>query len=181
MNTQILIQYGVELIVLIIAGFILFKIQSKKPKLVSYLTNISFFELPGPPPFSVGTHTIIIQNNGRGKAEEIEVGHSQLPFVKVIPDIQFRIEDTPQGGKIIKFPNLLHKQKINISYLYTHTSNPTVYLPTFVKSKEVDAKVIQTFLSPIYPKWIQYVAGISMLLGLVFLINLIVELVKNII
>lgn len=159
----------------------LHKIKTRKPNLVTYLTNISFFHLPGPPPFSVGTHTIIIQNMGRGKAEEIEICHNQLAFINVFPDIQYQIEETPQGSSILKFNNLLPKERIIISYLYTHTQNPSVFLPTYVKSKEANARLIKTIHTPIYPKWLQYLAVILMLLGSIFLLNLIYELIKLII
>lgn len=181
MNWQNLLQYVVEGIVLFIVGLFLYKIKTKKPNLVNYITNISFFHIPGQPPISVGTHTITIQNMGRGKAEEIEVHHNQLPFINVFPDIQFQIEETPQGGKILKFNNLLPKKKIIISYLYTYTQNPTVFLPTYVKSKEANAKLIKTIHTPIYPKWLQYLAAILMLLGSIFLLNLTYELIKLII
>ena len=81
MTTQTLIQYGLELAVLLIAGIIMHLIQTRKPNLVSYLTNISFFPIPGQQPQTLGTHTIIIQNNGRGTAEDIEVCHDQLPYI----------------------------------------------------------------------------------------------------
>jgi hypothetical protein len=178
MVIYILIQYGVELVVLIIAGTVLYKLQTKKPKLVSYMTNISSFQLPGPPPATVGTHTIIVQNNGRGAAEDIDVCHRQLPLIKVNPDIRYQIEDTPQGGKIIRFERLLPKQMIIISYLYINTDNPTIFLPEYIKSKQVDAKVIQTFPSPIYSKKYRYAAAILMLMGSIFLLNILVELGK---
>ena len=178
MTTQQIIQYGLELLVLISAGYVLYKIQTKKPNLVSYLTNISSFLLPGPPLMKIGTHTIIVQNNGRGVAEEVEVCHQQLPLINVFPDIRYEIEDTPQGGKLLRFERLLSKQKVIISYLYLSTDNPTVFLPVYTKSKEVDAKVIQTFHSPVYSKKIQYTAGGLMLFGSIFLLNLLIELVK---
>jgi len=178
MTKQLFIQYGIELCITILAGFILYKIQTKKPKLVSYLTNIASFFLPGPPPLTVGTHTITIQNNGRGAAEDIEVCHSQLPFFNVFPDTRYEVEDTPQGSKIIKFERLLPKQMITISYLYINTPNSTVYLPLYARSKEMNAKIIRTFHSPIYPKKLQYAVGILLLLGSIFLLNLLYELSK---
>ena len=178
MTTQTLFQYGIELVVLIVAGIVLYKIQTKRPSLVSYLTNISSFFLPGPPPFTIGTHTIIVQNNGRGTAEDVEVCHNQLPLINVFPDIRYSVEDTPQGGKIIRFDRLLPKHKIVISYLYVNIQNPTVYLPVYTKSKEMEAKVIQTFHSPVYSKVLQVVVAVLFLLGSMFLVNLLYELIK---
>ena len=178
MNKQLFMQYGIELFITILAGLILYKIQTKKPKLVSYLTNITSFFLPGPPPLTVGTHSITIQNNGRGVAEDIEVCHSQLPLINVFPDTRYNVEETPQGSKIIKFERLLPKQMITISYLYINAPNSTLFFPMYAKSKEMNAKIIRTFHSPVYSKKLQYAVVILLFSGSMFLLNLIYELLK---
>jgi len=178
MDSQIYIQYVIEFFVILLSGIILLRIQTRRPNLVSYLTNISNFIVPGQPPLQIGTHSITIQNMGRGKAEGIEVCHNQLPLFNIFPDIQYEVEPTPQGGKIIKFNDLLPKSKLIISYLYVNAENPTQYLPTYVKSKEATARVISIIHTPVYPKWTKCLAGILMMLGSIFLLNVIVEGIK---
>jgi len=115
---------------------------------------------------------------GKAKAEEIEVYHNALPFYNVFPDTQCRVEDTQHGGKVMKFDSLLPKSSIIISYFYVVAPNMPNFLPQYVKSKEGYAKEIQTINTPIFPKWIQFLAGILMALGVVFILNLIYELIK---
>lgn len=172
------ITYLIEFIITIFAGKIVYELNQKKPRLVNYLTNVSFFDIPGQTPIKVGTHTITIQNMGKGKAEEIEVCHDALPFINVFPNIQYNIEETPQHGKILKFRDLMAKSSILISYFYVIRPDNPNFLPQYVKSKEGYAKFIKTIHTPIFSKWIQFLAGILMALGVVFILNLIYELIK---
>lgn len=166
-------------VVLLLVGFVLYKIQTKKPKLISYLINASIFSLPGTQR-RLGTHSITIQNTGRGKAESVEVYHNALPLIDVIPDSHcYELDSTPQGSQIIKFNNLLSKDKITIAYLYEIVPNMPNYLPFEVKSKEGKARIIQTIPTPVYSKWIQFLSGALMLLGAMFIVYLIYELILH--
>jgi len=176
------IAYVIEFIIAIVAGKVLIEWSQKKPKLVRYITNVSYFDIPvnqpGQTPLRVGTHTITIQNMGKAKAEEIEVYHNALPLYNVFPDTQCREEDTQQG-KVLKFDSLLPKSSMIISYFYLVVPNMPNYLPIYVKSKEGYANEIQTIHTPIFPKWIRYLTGILIALGVVFILNIIYELIKN--
>lgn len=175
------IQLIVEGIISFIVLVLIHRWNSRKPRLIYYITNMSKFTLPGPPSSIVGTHTIMIQNLSKLKAEEIEICHtSATQYFEVYPDIPHTIDTTPQGGQIIKFRDLPPKNSIIISYLYVFTLGSPSYLPQYVRSKDRYVKEIKAITSPLYPKWMNVVAGIFMFLGFVFLINLIYELIKAI-
>lgn len=175
-------QFIYEGIISFIVLYIIYKMKTRKPRLIYYLTNMASFLLSGRTPMVIGTHTIMIQNTSKIRAEEIEVCHtSAQQYFQVYPDVPHEIITTPQGGQIIKFRDLTGKNTITISYLYVLTSDSPSYLPQYARSKDGFIKEISTIHSPIFPKWVNFILITLMFLGFVFLINLIVELIKIII
>ena len=61
MSKQVIMQNLLELAVLLISGYFLYKYQTRKPNLVSYMTNVSIFPLPGPPPVqALGSRAVFV-------------------------------------------------------------------------------------------------------------------------
>ena len=170
--------YVVEGFIMLVVGYLLHKLTSKKSKLVYYLTNTAIFNLSTYQPSVIGTHTITIQNMGNGIAEDVEICHGDIPYINVTPNLNYEIKETPQGGKIIYFSELAPKSSIVISYLYLFQNDSLKYLPLYVKSKEGYGKSINTMISPKYPKGVNYIAGFLMFSGLSFIIILIIEVIR---
>lgn len=172
-----------QLIVQGVIGFLILylihRINTRKPQLAYYITNMAQFTIAGRTPKMIGTHTIMIQNSSGVKAEEIEICHTSAPkYFNVYPDIPWTSEETEQGGQIIKFKDLPAKDRIIISYLYFITPNFPSYLPKYVRSKDRYMRHMQSIPTPVYAAWIKVVAGTLMFLGFVFVLNLLYELIK---
>jgi len=161
--------------------YLIYRINTRKPQLAYYITNMAQFTMAGSPPTTIGTHTIMIQNSSGVKAEEIEICHTSAPtYFNVYPDIPWTSEDTGQGGQIIKFRDLPAKNRIIISYLYFITPNFPSYLPQYVRSKVGYVTQMQSIPTPVYAMWIKVVSYILGFLGFVFVLNLLYELIKMI-
>lgn len=161
--------------------YLIYRINSRKPQLAYYITNMAQFTIAGKTPTTIGTHTIMIKNSSGVKAEEIEICHTSAPtYFNVYPDIAWTSEETQQGGQIIKFKDLPAKNSIIISYLYFITPNFPSYLPQYIRSKDGYVTQMQSITTPVYAKWINVVSYILAFLGFVFVLNLLYELIKMI-
>lgn len=173
------IPYIIEGAVLLLVYYIFHKVTSKKSNLMYYLTSGATFNLPRRPPLlEIGTHTITIKNFGKGKAEDIQICHGKVANIMVSPDVEYTIDPTPQGSEILKFAELAPKSSIVISYMYTVTPDVAKYFIKYVKSKDGEARSINTIVNPTYPKRYEVIVIILMLLGLSFLLILLYELIK---
>lgn len=172
------IPYIIEGAVLLLVYYIFHKVTYKKSNLMYYMTSGAFFNLPRRTSLTIGTHTITIKNFGKGRAEDIQICHSKVANIMVSPDVEYKIDPTPQGSEILKFAELAPKSSIVISYMYEVTQDAAKYLVKYVKSKDGEAGNFETIESPIYPKSYQVIAVILMLLGLSFLLILLYELIK---
>ena len=161
--------------------YLIYRINTRKPQLAYYVTNMAQFTLAGKSPVTIGTHTIMIQNSSGVKAEDIEICHTSAPtYFNVYPDIPWTSEETEQGGQIIKFRDLPAKNRITISYLYIITPNFPSYLPQYVRSKDGYVIHMQSIPTPVYATWIKVVSYILGFLGFVFVLNFLYGLIKMI-
>lgn len=172
------IPYIIEGAVLLLVYYIYHKLTSKKSNLMYYLTSGAIIDYPGLQSIKMGTHTITIKNFGKGRAEDIQICHGKVGKISVDPDLDYKIDTTPQGSEILKFAELTPKSSIVISYMYKVTEDAAKYLIKYVKSKDGEASNIQTIQQPVYPKIYQVIAAILMLSGLAFLLILLYELIK---
>lgn len=173
------LQLIIEGVIGFLVLYLIYRINTRKPQLAYYITNMAQFTIAGKTPTMIGTHTIMIQNSSGVKAEEIEICHTSAPkYFNVYPDIPWTSEETEQGGQIIKFKDLPAKNKITISYLYFITPNFPSYLPQYVRSKDRYIRQMQSIPTPVYAMWVKVVSYILAFLGFVFLLNLLYELIK---
>lgn len=154
-------KYSSELIagfISLVVGYFLHKATSQRPKVVSYLSNVSEFVVQSTPPapnIPIHTHSITIQNIGNSTAHKIIVGHLiNIQNFRVFPNIPFTNEVTPQGAWVLRFESLAPRQFITISYLYFP---PVTFhsINQFVRFDEGEAKIIQVAPFQVRPKvWI---------------------------
>ena len=162
-----------------IFGILLEKFKEKKPKLIYYLSSLSDFSIPsnqaGQQNTHINTHNVVVQNDGRSSAKNVEIAHHPLTstnfWYKVNPDIAYSIDKTPQGGLIIRIPSLLPKQALTISYLYTYPFQIN-QIHNYVKSDEVAGEAISILYVRQTPKWAARALIFFGILGLVYLVQI---------
>lgn len=181
----------ISAILAFVGGILLTNYQNRKPRLISFFTNMSDFHIPsnqaGQPNLTIYTHTIVVQNTGKASANNVEVVHRNVGLQnywhKVTPDVVFQQDRTPDGGLILRFPSLLPKQAVTISYLYTYPFHVDA-IHNYVKSNEVAANVTAIFFVPQTPQWLAKLLLWLALFGLIYLIQLFsngfVILIRNI-
>ncbi len=167
-------------ILAIFVGVFIDRYFKEKPYLMTYLGHASVFntKTPDGKDMKVHTHAVVIQNLGRKPSKNVKIGHNILPpSFSVNPPSEYHINHLPDGTKEIHFPKVTPKERIFINYLYFP---PVVWqnINTYIKSDEGPAKRVNMQLTPIYPKIIRLLSVILFLMGLVFSIYLIAQLIE---
>ena len=164
-----------------IVGILLEKYTNKKPNISYFILNSSQFNLPaqaGNQSSKVFTHSIVIQNNGKAPATNIEVVHFNLNPAPVLfiyqisPDGQYTEDKTQNGGLILRFPSLLPSHQIAISvplYSYPYGTNN---IHNYVKSTEVFGYPISILTVRHTPKWLQLMILWLSLFGFIYALEL---------
>lgn len=150
-----------------------------KPYLMTYLGHASALntKTPDGKELRVHTHALVIQNLGRKPSKNVRIGHNVFPSFSIYPSNEYHINELPDGTKEIHFPIVTPKEKIFINYLYFP---PIIWknINTYIRSDEGPAKRVNMQLTPIYPKIIRILSVILFLMGLVFSIYLIAQLIE---
>ena len=142
-----------------------------RPVLISYFGHVaSFIRNPeGGNPFHVNTHTVVLRNTGRRNATNVRLHHINLPDFNIWPSIVFYVDQLPDGSKDIVIPNIVPNEEITISYLYFP---PLTFaqVNAGIKSDQGFAHQIKVLLQRQFPGWLNIIATILMLIGLVTVI-----------
>jgi hypothetical protein len=102
-----------------IVGAAIKHVLDSKPNVVAFLGHVSGIALQRDSgPLVVGTHSVVVRNAGRKAASDVRVGHNILPDFQVFPDVHYIVETLPNGSKEIRFPQLVPKKQVTITYLY---------------------------------------------------------------
>lgn len=156
-------------------GALLNRATERRPKLITHLGHVSAHRVPQQDGtfVDVFTHSVVLRNTGRKPAANVRISHDTLPNYNVFPQINCYTENLPDGGSDIVIPKLVPGQLITISYLYFP---PITWRNTnvSVRSDEGFAKEINVLPTKQYPKWLNFVAAVLMLIGLSSLLYLIV-------
>ncbi len=101
----------------------------------------------------VNTHSVVFRNAGRKTANNVRLGHNILPDFQVSPDTEYTVADLPGGGKEIRFPKLVPKKQVTITYLYFP---PLTWdqVHTHVESDEGPVKVLNVLPTVQLPRWV---------------------------
>ncbi len=123
----------------------------------------------------INTHAVVIRNTGNKTATNVRISHNILPDIKIYPDTDYQINDLPSGGRELVIPRITPKKEFAISYLYFP---PVTYdqIRSNVESDTGPAKIVNVRLQQIFPRWVNFLVGSSMLLGLIAFIYITIEL-----
>jgi hypothetical protein len=140
-------------IITLLLGAIVRHYTERRAKVISYLGHVSSFTLQNDQRTPVFTHSVIVRNAGKKAAQNVRLGHNILPRnMTILPKVQYRIEESPEGASEIVVPILVPKEQITISYLYFP---PVTWdqVNTYTKFDEGLAKIINVIPMPQPPKW----------------------------
>jgi hypothetical protein len=102
-----------------VAGAVAKHLSEAKPDVVAFLQHASGIHLPNAqPPGAIGTHTVVLANNGRKPATNVRLGHNTLPAFAIYPGIQYTVSTLPGGQQEIQIPSLVPKKQLTITYMY---------------------------------------------------------------
>ena len=145
-----------------------------RPRVTTYLGHTSAHRIPlqDGSSLDVYTHSIVLKNSGRKAAQNVRISHTTLPNYNVFPQVNFHVEELPDGGSDIVIPTLVPGEQITVSYLY---HPPTIWrdINASVKSDEGFAKVLNVLPMVQHSKWFNALMAALMLVGLSTLLYLI--------
>lgn len=165
-------------IIAVLIGASLNQYFRQKEKLIAFYGHIASHAvnsvIEGKEITHINTHAIIIRNNGNKAATNVRVLHNGLPDFKIYPDTDYEINELPSGGKEIVIPRIIPKKEYTISYLYYP---PLTYnqISSSIESDNSLAKIVNVQLQRIFPTWVNFLVGASMLLGLILFLYMVLE------
>ena len=140
-----------KLIAPVITAIVIFLIKrflEYRPKLVTYLVHASAHPLNDEHGTIVNTHSIVVRNAGKKTANNVRIGHEDLPkSYQMYPQLTHDIVNGQNKSAEIVIPTLVPNEQVNISYLYFP---PTSWreINSYCKSDEVNARNINIVPSP---------------------------------
>ena len=156
---------------------------SERPKLIAYYGHVASHafnsEVEGKQVTQINTHAVVIRNNGNKTATNVRISHNVLPDFKIYPETEYQINDLPSGGRELVIPRITPKREYTISYLYFP---PVTYsqIKSFIDSDTGAAKIVNVRLQQIFPRWVNFLVGSSMLLGLIAFLYIAYEVVRHV-
>lgn len=166
-------------IIAIFVGAALNRFLNERPRLIAYYGHVASHsfnntEVEGQKVTHINTHAVVIRNNGNKTATNVRISHNVLPDFKIYPVTDYQVNDLASGGKEIVIPRVSPKREYTISYLYFP---PVTYdrINSYIESDTGSAKVVNVRLQQIFPRWINFLVGSSMLLGLITFIYILYE------
>jgi hypothetical protein len=147
-----------------------------RPRLVTYYGHVAAFSVDQPagqPPLTVHTHSVVLRNTGRRSATDVRIRHQPLqrfPHFVIWPQLQHHVEDLPGGGgREIVIPILVPNEEITISYLYFPPTT-VVQVHAGIRSAEGFARGIPVLLQRQFPRWVNRVSWIVLMIGVMTII-----------
>jgi hypothetical protein len=114
------------------------------------------------------TRTLVVSNNGRATAEEVEIVFAFKPALYQIYPLRQIVESTLQNGAFsIRTPHLGPKERFYLEML-TVGRVPGTELPNVigVRSKAGDAREVPIMPLRVFPNWIARAYFVLMMIGL---------------
>ena len=119
------------------------------------------------PPFHVKAGHIVIQNEGRKTAKQVQLASSPAPppagYV-LLPPLDHSVRTGPQGEWIIEIPFIGPRETVILQML----NGPMI---DSIRSEDGPAKYVQVMYQRVYPVWVKAFVAILMLAGLVALLG----------
>lgn len=157
------------------------KYLSERERLIAYYGHVASHTfnsvVEGREVNQINTHAVVIRNNGKKTATNVRITHNVLPSIKIYPDTDYQVNDLPSGGKELVIPRITPKKEYTISYLYYP---PVTYnqIRSVIESDAGPAKVVNVRLQQIFPRWVNFLVGSSMILGLIAFIYIVIEIAR---
>jgi hypothetical protein len=151
-----------------------------RPRLVTYYGHVAAFSVDQPhgqPPLAVHTHSVVLRNTGRRSATDVRIRHQPLqrfPHFVIWPHLQHHVEDVPGGGREIVIPILVPNEEITISYLYFPPTT-VAHVHAGIRSAEGFARAIPVLLQRQFPRWVNRVAWLVVVVGVMTIIYLVLH------
>ncbi len=123
-----------------------------KPKLITYLVHS--FAIPtrnqlfNNTPLIIHTHSIVVRNSGKKTANNVRIGHSNLPDFQIYPNLIHEINRRPDNSGEILIPTLVPGEQVTIGYLY-YPPLTFQQVNTYCKADETSAKFLN--VTPMVP------------------------------
>ncbi len=147
---------------------------SSEIKLISYLGHVSAFILRDEKRTQVYTHAIVVRNAGKKTANNVRIGHNQLPpDFQIYPSVPHKVESIATGGSEILIEKLVPGEQITVSYLY---SPPLTWgqINSYTKSDEGFAEILNVVPTPQASKWVINLLWVLIGIGVIAIIYVIV-------
>ena len=144
--------------VTVVGTFLLARYFSERPSLIVYVVHSSTFNVnnapSNQPDAKVNAHSIVVRNQGRKAAHNVQIGHNVLPInYQVYPHVVHDVTKmSGEAGEIV-IPVLVPQEQVTIAYLYW----PPLVMPnihSYFKSDEGLANVINVIPTRQWPKWL---------------------------
>lgn len=120
----------------------------------------------------VFTHSLIVKNSGDRIINNIRIGHfvpqpinTISDCISVYPPEDYQIRKIDDVYEEIIFKSLAPKTEVTITYTYLPPITRDSF-NTYVKSDEGYAKFVNIILNKQYPKWINYIVLVFLIIGL---------------
>jgi hypothetical protein len=137
-----------------------------KPRLYVFSPNSTGFQLPAPEgsgqPIAIRAGQVIVQNGGRKSANKVQLMAQPGPLpwgYTIVPNINHQILSGPKGEWLMEIPYIGPREVVTVQIL----NGPNI---DTVRSLEGPAKVLDVIHQRLFPKWVNWVVGSLMLLGL---------------
>jgi hypothetical protein len=108
-----------------VAGGIVTWLFEGRPRLLSFVLGSSAVTLKPQlgqqgalQPLTVHSHTLVIRNRGRKAAQNVRIGHHNLPAFSIEPSLHYRVDTLPSGEMQIVFPVLPPRTQASVNYVY---------------------------------------------------------------
>ena len=138
-----------------------------KPRLIVFSPNSTNFQLDPPeagnPPMQIRAGQVIVQNNGRKSATAVQFVAEPgiLPWgYNISPPVDHSVRKGARGEWILELGFLGPGENITLQIL----NGPQI---ATVRAKEGAAKAVPVIHQRLFPRWVQVVVGLLMLVGAV--------------
>ena len=138
-----------------------------KPRLYVYSPSSTGFQLPPPQegsqPLAIRAGQVVVQNGGRKSANKVQLmaqpGWQPWGYT-IVPNIDHEIRKGPKGEWLMEIPYIGPRETVTVQIL----NGPNI---DTVRSIEGPAKVVDVIHQRVFPKWVNALVLVLMLVGVV--------------
>ncbi|MGV2988100.1 hypothetical protein ACE1OE_10665 [Vibrio sp. E150_011] len=164
MDIDLILKFVAPIITAII-GIVTKNYLDAKPKLITYMVSASAIPLKDDANSSVHVHSIVVRNVGKKSANNVRIGHANLPKSYLVsPPLNHKVENDIHGCSELIIPTLVPNEQVTIQYLY-YPPLTWQQINTYTKSDEIQADYVNVIPSPEISKLQQFFMLLFMFIG----------------